>query len=142
MILFKKKFEKTLNEKIKLNKELSKHNDKITDLQKEVSELKQMVKIMMGDEVRYDIKFDFDFLYNKYVTIYIYDKAKIYSFPLRELSYEIINRDSEEFYIDENGIAIYEVVDTNQIKYKFIIDYKNNKYIATSKYIGEDLVSD
>ena len=140
MILFKKKFEKTLNEK--LNKELSKHNDKITDLQKEVSELKQMVKIMIGDEVRYDIKFDFDFLYNKYVTIYIYDKAKIYSFHLRELSYEMINRDSEEFYIDENGIAIYEVVDTNQIKYKFIIDYKNNKYIATSKYIGEDLVSD
>lgn len=137
MMLSKKKFEKTLNEG------LNKQNDKVNKLQKEVSELRQLVKIIMGDEVRYDIKFEFDFLYTKRTIIYIYDNEKIYSFYLEELSYKVINRASEKFYIDENGFAIYEVIDDiDKTKYEFTIDYKNNKYLATSKYIGEELISD
>ena len=79
-----------------------------------------------------------DFVYGGYFptekyTLYIYVEGEEYPIVLKELENKIFNQNVYTFKIE--GEIVHFEIKVGSIKYVYLIDYKNEKYIFKSKSI-------
>ena len=77
-----------------------------------------------------DVKYDNCFIPTEKYILYIYTKGEEYSIALEELENKTFNKNVYTFKI-EDEIAHFEIK-VGSMKYIYLIDYKNEKYIFKS----------
>ena len=147
MKIFTKKIHKaTLNDLADLKKEfkenLRKQKKDIDFLLRENERLQRIIKNMaeMAEngapaasncKLIRNIKCDNYFIPEEKYILYIYTKGEEYSIVLEELKNKTFNKNVYTFKI-EDEIAHFEIK-VGSMKYIYLIDYKNEKYIFKSK---------
>ena len=147
MKIFRRKTNKvTLSNLIDLKKEfkenLKDYQKKINFLLEENSKLQRIIKNMAemvekGAPVPFNCKLIKDVQYDNYnipeekYILYIYIKGEEYSIVLEELKNKTFNKNVYTFKI-EDEIAHFEIK-VGSMKYIYLIDYKNEKYIFKSR---------
>ena len=146
MKIFRRKIHKaTLNDLIDLKDEfkenLRKQKKDIDFLLKENAKLQRIIKNMAemvekGAPVPFNckliknVKYDNCFIPTEKYILYIYTKGEEYSIALEELENKTFNKNVYTFKI-EDEIAHFEIK-VGSMKYIYLIDYKNEKYIFKS----------
>ena len=147
MKIFKRKtYKATLNDLADLKKEfkenLKDYQKDIDFLLKENAKLQRIIKNMAeivekGAPVPFNCKLIKDVQYDDYhipeekYILYIYIKGEEYSIVLEELKNKTFNKNVYTFKI-EDEIAHFEIK-VGSMKYIYLIDYKNEKYIFKSR---------
>ena len=147
MKIFRRKTNKvTLSNLIDLKKEfkenLKDYQKKINFLLEENSKLQRIIKNMaeMAEngapaasncKLIRNIKCDNYFIPEEKYILYIYTKGEEYSIVLEELKNKTFNKNVYTFKI-EDEIAHFEIK-VGSMKYIYLIDYKNEKYIFKSR---------
>ena len=147
MKIFKRKtYKATLNDLADLKKEfkenLKDYQKDIDFLLRENERLQRIIKNMAeivekGAPVPFNCKLIKDVQYDDYhipeekYILYIYTKGEEYSIALEELKNKTFNKNVYTFKI-EDEIAHFEIK-VGSIKYIYLIDYKNEKYIFKSR---------
>ena len=146
MKIFRRKIHKaTLNDLIDLKDEfkenLRKQKKDIDFLLKENARLQRIIKNMaeMAEngapaasncKLIKNVKYDNCFIPEEKYILYIYTKGEEYSITLEELENKTFNKNVYTFKI-EDEIAHFEIK-VGSMKYIYLIDYKNEKYIFKS----------
>lgn len=147
MKIFKRKtYKATLNDLADLKKEfkenLKDYQKDIDFLLRENARLQRIIKNMAeivekGAPVPFNCKLIKDVQYDDYhipeekYILYIYIKGEEYSIVLKELKNKTFNKNVYTFKI-EDEIAHFEIK-VGSMKYIYLIDYKNEKYIFKSR---------
>ena len=146
MKIFRRKINKvTLNDLIVLKEEfkenLKDYQKDIDFLLKENAKLQRIIKNMaeMAEngapaasncKLIKNVKYDNYFIPEEKYILYIYTKGEEYSIVLEELKNKTFNKNVYTFKI-EDEIAHFEIK-VGSMKYIYLIDYKNEKYIFKS----------
>ena len=146
MKIFRRKTDEvTLNDLIVLKEEfkgnLKDYQKDIDFLLKENARLQRIIKNMaeMAEngapaasncKLIKNVKYDNYFIPEEKYILYIYTKGEEYSIVLKELENKTFNKNVYTFKI-EDEIAHFEIK-VGSMKYIYLIDYKNEKYIFKS----------
>ena len=144
-IFIRKTYKATLNDLADLKKEfkenLRKQKKDIDFLLRENARLQRIIKNMAemvekgapaasNCKLIRNIKCDNYFIPEEKYILYIYTKGEEYSIALEELKNKTFNKNVYTFKI-EDEIAHFEIK-VGSMKYIYLIDYKNEKYIFKS----------
>ena len=141
-IFIRKTHKATLNDLADLKKEFKDYQKDIDFLLRENERLQRIIKNMaeMAEngapaasncKLIRNIKCDNYFIPEEKYILYIYIKGEEYSIVLEELKNKTFNKNVYTFKI-EDEIAHFEIK-VGSMKYIYLIDYKNEKYIFKSK---------
>lgn len=111
----------------------NKINDKFT---KEISRLNRIIKYSK-DEPTFHFNVDIFSSFTRKYGVYIYVNKEEYFIDLNEIEGHCIDKNSFEFYVKDDLayfiISTFSGILRKWKKWEFIIDYKNGKYIVSSK---------
>lgn len=116
------------------------YDEKIRGLSDRINQLSRIIKHTSGNTVNFYLDWSwvntFYMLPDKKVyTLYIYKGTNEFPIILKELSDEHVDEKSCMFALEDN-IARFEVTvkrESMDVRYVFLIDYKNKTYIVKSK---------
>lgn len=116
------------------------YKQEINTLSKRIDSLTRVIKYAVKDKITFQLipdtaETDWPHFCLGRKTLYIYEDMNEFSVDLLELDGSIINNASCSFSINDNIIEFGVTASTYGlcIRYIFLIDYKNQKYIVKSK---------
>ena len=99
-------------------------------LQRIIKNMAEMVDVPFNCKLIKDVQYDNYHIPEEKYILYIYIKGEEYSIVLEELKNKTFNKNVYTFKI-EDEIAHFEIK-VGSMKYIYLIDYKNEKYIFKS----------
>lgn len=126
-----------------LKKEIEKLQKSNKTVNDELSKLRRIIKYSTNEptyHLDFDVFFDMFVPSRRKYTLYTYIDMEEYIIELEELENEDIDEESYEFRVEDN-FAYFNVsscwnvggVDARWTRHEFIIDFKNGKYVHSSK---------
>ena len=110
---------------------LLKENERLQRIIKNMAEMVEKgAPVPFNCKLINDVKYDNCFIPTEKYILYIYTKGEEYSITLEELENKTFNKNVYTFKI-EDEIAHFEIK-VGSMKYIYLIDYKNEKYIFKS----------
>ncbi|MCI7206205.1 MAG: hypothetical protein MSA15_09490 [Clostridium sp.] len=100
-------------------------------LQRIIKNMAEMVDVPFNCKLIKDVQYDNYHIPEEKYILYIYIKGEEYSIVLKELKNKTFNENVYTFKI-EDEIAHFEIK-VGSMKYIYLIDYKNEKYIFKSR---------
>ena len=128
----KKEFKENLRKQKKDIDFLLRENERLQRIIKNIAEMAENgAPAASNCKLIRNIKSDNYFIPEEKYILYIYTKGEEYSIALEELKNKTFNKNVYTFKI-EDEIAHFEIK-VGSMKYIYLIDYKNEKYIFKSK---------
>ena len=100
-------------------------------LQRIIKNMAEMIDVPFNCKLIKDVQYDNWHIPEEKYILYIYIKGEEYSIVLEELKNKTFNKNVYTFKI-EDEIAHFEIK-VGSMKYIYLIDYKNEKYIFKSR---------
>lgn len=127
----KKEFKENLRKQKKDIDFLLRENERLQRIIKNMAEMVEKgAPVPFNCKLIKDVQYDNCFIPEEKYILYIYTKGEEYSIVLEELKNKTFNKNVYTFKI-EDEIAHFEIK-VGSMKYIYLIDYKNEKYIFKS----------